>query len=196
MNLRGTAGSTPAQPSKSVHRRDSSVFSATPIAGSRPPSVTSDSGTDATAPRKERINSSEIPQPVSARIAALGKSARVNVTTVTNATASSSATKVRPSVEGAMGPPPLKSRPSIVGTPTPTGRISSLSRSSSARGTVVTTPVPHRRVGSVGGEQAQVRTKVSKARMITSPTLSVAELDEKENVDESSSLKRKIPVLA
>jgi len=194
MGLRGTAGSTPAQPSKTIHRRDSSVFSATPVAGARPPSVISDSGTDVAAPRKERINFVETPQPVSARIAALGKSARVNVTT--NASASSSSVKVRPSVEGAMGPPPLKSRPSVVGTPTPTGRIPSLSRSSSARGAVVTTPVLHRRVSSVAGEQAQVRTKASKARIGASPALSVAELDEKENVDDSSSSARKIPVLA
>ena len=195
MGLRGTAGSTPAQPSKAIHRRDSSVFSVTPVAGSRPPSVISDSGTDVVAPRKERINSLETtPQPVSARIAALGKSARVNITT--NASASSSGVKVRPSVEGSMGPPPLKSRPSVVGTPTPTGRIPSLSRSSSARGAVVTTPVLHRRVSSVAGEQAQVRTKASKARIGASPALSVAELDEKENVDDSSSSARKIPVLA
>jgi len=197
MGLRGTAGSTPAQPSKTVHRRDSSVFSPTPVTGSRPPSVISDSGTDVVPPKKERISSLDTPQPVSARIAALGKSARVNVNT--SAPASSSSTKVRPSVEGAMGPPPLKSRPSLIGTPTPTGRVSSLSRSSSAKGAVATTPVPHRRVSSVAGEQAQVRTKVSKARIVASPALSVAELDEKENVDDSSSSARKgsmMPTLA
>lgn len=37
IGLRGTAGSTPAQRSKTVHRRDSSVFSSTPITGPRPP---------------------------------------------------------------------------------------------------------------------------------------------------------------
>ena len=92
IGLRGTTGSTPAQRSKTVHRRDSSVFSSTPIAGPRPPSVTSDSGTDVVAPRKKLINSLETPQPVSARITALGKSVRVNITT--NASASSSAVKV------------------------------------------------------------------------------------------------------
>jgi len=96
----------------------STVFSPAPVTGSQPPSIISDSGTDVIPPRKEQINSSETPQPVSARIAAVGKSAHVSVNTNTSASSS----KVRPSVEGAMGLLPLKPRPSLIGTPTPTGR--------------------------------------------------------------------------
>jgi len=46
------------------------------------------------------------------------------------------------------------------------------------------TPVLHRRVSSAAGE---VRAKVSKARIVASPALSIAELDEKENLDDNSS---------
>ncbi|KAF4612113.1 hypothetical protein D9613_003841 [Agrocybe pediades] len=173
IGVKGTAGSTPAQPSKNVHRRDSSIFSATPL--SRPPSVISDVGTDAGTAKKERKPSTDTPTP---RASALAKSSRINT---------ASALKSRASVEGTMGPPSLKGRPSM-GTPTPaSGRNSALSRSSSAKAAmapVAPTHVPHRRVSSVA-EQAGFKSKLPR-----SPTASVPEQDEKENIQSQ------IPTLA
>ncbi|PPQ66147.1 hypothetical protein CVT26_010870 [Gymnopilus dilepis] len=188
LGLRGTAGSTPAQPSKTSHRRDSSIFSATPLP--RPPSAMSESGTDSAPPSTiKKKSSSETSQSVSAsasgsaiKISALGKSSRVNATGLSSTT--SSAVKARPSVDNSMGPPALKSRPSITGTPTPSGRLSSLGRSSSARvsgAPAAPLHAPHRRVSST--DQAQTKAKASRAGVMSPPPSSVQELDEKENVD-------------
>ncbi|KAF8806734.1 hypothetical protein BYT27DRAFT_6607186 [Phlegmacium glaucopus] len=75
LKRKGTVGSTPAQPSKVSHRRDSSISTATPVL-SRLACAISDSGTDA-MPKKERNHSSGMPPP-SVKPLALGKSTRVN----------------------------------------------------------------------------------------------------------------------
>jgi len=201
--VRGTAGSTPAQPSKVAHRRDSSIFNATPA--SRPPSALSDAGTDGgsqpSTTRKERKNSSETAQTASAaRVSALAKSTRVNGSGFGTPSVTSSATKPLRS-EGSMGPPPvsLKPRASVNGTPTPSGRLSSLSRSASARSALTSptaTPIPHRRVSSVATtETPQSRTKISRATVNASPAPSaLSEQDEKENTNTPS--RQRIPTLA
>ncbi|KAF8176272.1 hypothetical protein BJ912DRAFT_700513 [Pholiota molesta] len=208
IGVRGTAGSTPLQSTKNVHRRDSSVFSATPL--SRPPSVISDSDREPTTltQRKERKNSNETPQSsASARISALGKSTRINAI---GGSQSASATKPagtpsgRASVDGSMGPPAMKPRASMASTPTPAGRGAlGLGRSSSARATPQSvTPVPHRRVSSVVEQQQtpSQKAKVGRGMISASPApSSVPEVDEKENVDTSSASAKKrtmIPTLA
>ncbi|TFK36501.1 hypothetical protein BDQ12DRAFT_242419 [Crucibulum laeve] len=184
IGVRGTAGSTPAQASKTAHhRRDSSVFSVTPSI-SRPPSAMSDSGNEGSTVRKERKISAEGPS-TSSKIAALGKSTRINGTP----SATSSASK---RIEGSMGPPPMKPRASMAGTPTPTSRVSSLTRSSSAKPVHNATPVPHRRVSSATLEQSQSRTRALKSPITAeSPTPSVSEQSEKENVDSASTAARR-----
>ena len=149
---------------------------------SRPPSVISDSGTDTMhIPKKERKHSSEMAPSV--KPLALGKSTRVNGSGTASVTSSANKPVARSVIDGSMGPPPLKSRPSGVGTPTPSAKGLSLSRSSSAR-PAVTTPV-HHRVSSVNSEH-KVKTKVSRATVNASPAPSVLEQDEKENVDDES----------
>ncbi|KAJ7472988.1 hypothetical protein B0H11DRAFT_1729301, partial [Mycena galericulata] len=64
MGVRGTGGATPAQPSKVAARRDSAVFS-TPGVTSRPPSGLSNAGTDGGSSSR-------------AKMAAIGKSMRLN----------------------------------------------------------------------------------------------------------------------
>ncbi|PPQ70922.1 hypothetical protein CVT25_004766 [Psilocybe cyanescens] len=189
-NLRGTAGSTPAQPTKAAHhRRDSSIFSATPI--SRPPSAMSESGTDAGGSTIKKKTSVETPQLSSTKIAALGKSTRINANGASSASSSAIKT-VRAGVDDSMGPPPLKSRPSIGGTPTPTGRLSSLSRSSSAKAApTAPTHTPHRRLSSVTSDHGQTKSKIGRGGVLASPALSVAEQDEKENVDSTPSSARR-----
>uniref|UniRef100_A0A8H7XXY7 Uncharacterized protein n=1 Tax=Psilocybe cubensis TaxID=181762 RepID=A0A8H7XXY7_PSICU len=191
LNVRGTAGSTPAQPAKaSHHRRDSSIFSATPI--SRPPSVISESGTDAGGSTIKKKSSAETPMLNSTKITALGKSTRINASGASSASSTTSKTAIRAGVDGSMGPPPLKSRPSINGTPTPSGRLSSLSRSSSVKAgaaPAAPTHTPHRRLSSVNSDSGSGKSKIGKGGL-TSPTSSVAEQDEKENVDSTPSSAR------
>ncbi|KAJ7270754.1 hypothetical protein B0H12DRAFT_1320206 [Mycena haematopus] len=168
MGVRGTAGSTPAQPSKGVgHRRDSAVFT-TPSVGSRPPSVLSDAGTDGGSANGTKI-------------AALGKSSRLN------ATLNSSTSKPAPRAAGSMGPPApvTKPRQSVTGTPTPATREARaapvLSRSTSAKPTL-TGPAPspsvHRRVVSATLDQATARVVKTRQTVNASPVHS-----EKENVE-------------
>ncbi|KAG9217924.1 hypothetical protein CCMSSC00406_0008565 [Pleurotus cornucopiae] len=149
MGVRGTAGSTPAQPSKTAHhRRDSSAFSTPSISrpSSRPPSVISESGLSI----KER-KVTDTPA-ASAKIPALGKSIRANSTATP-----SIASKTSRGIEGSMGPPPNK-RLSLAGTPTPSGRVSSLSRKSSIGPGPSAFPVPPthkplRRISSTSSEK-------------------------------------------
>ncbi|KAF7420833.1 hypothetical protein PC9H_011351 [Pleurotus ostreatus] len=149
MGVRGTAGSTPAQPSKTAHhRRDSSAFSTPSISrpSSRPPSVISESGLSI----KER-KITDTPA-ASAKIPALGKSIRANSTATP-----SIASKTSRGIEGSMGPPPNK-RLSLAGTPTPSGRVSSLSRKSSIGPGPSAFPVPPthkplRRISSTSSEK-------------------------------------------
>ncbi|KAJ7349303.1 hypothetical protein DFH08DRAFT_743306 [Mycena albidolilacea] len=115
LGVRGTAGNTPSQSSKPTHthrRRESSVSVAPRM--SRPSSFTSEFGVDLTRERKPSAEGSP-------KIAALSKSTRLNTSTSVLPT---------PSKRGSMGPPPLRSRSSIVGTPTIASRT--LNRSSSA----------------------------------------------------------------
>ena len=159
------------------HRRESSIFSATPVQ-LRPPSVISDSGTDTMHIPKKKVSLEMSAS--SAKVLALGKSTRVNGSGTSSVSSSANRTVVRAGVDGSiMGPPPLKSRPSI-GTPTPSGMGLSLSRSSSAR-RVVTPSTFHRRVSSVNSEH-KVKTKMSRTTVNASPAPSVLEQDEKENV--------------
>jgi hypothetical protein len=135
IGVRGTGGSTPAQPSKIAHRREAS----TPALLSRPPSVISDSGSSV----KDRVKGTETPLGISKVPTAFGKSVRTNVGAQTQA-------------QGSMGPPPPKPRASGVGTPTPASR--GLARSTSARPTG--TPVgagPHHRSVSSGEGLARMK---------------------------------------
>lgn len=204
MGVRGTAGSTPAPASKvAQHRRDSSIFSATPLSGpaSRPPSALSQTDTESISvgPLKERKISGETGQSVSARVTALGKSTRVNTLGGPVASAIKPSTSGRASVDSSMGPPALKPRPSIA-TPTPTGRVSSLTRSFSANKIVTpqsVTPMPHRRGSSAEQNTPSQRAKVSRPSVAASPApSSVAEVDEKENMGSPVKKRTMIPVPA
>lgn len=167
------------------------MFTATPLATSRPPSAMSSDDTSIAS----LSNGVDVVKnnPVSNSKLALAKSNRVNGTPL-------SVTK------GSMGPPALKSRPSTSGTQmtTPSG-ARGLSRSSSTSAFAtprpgVTSPTPtagHRRGISANSERESItpsgRPKVSRSRsVITSPTnagmirsgvAEVREEDEKENVD-------------
>ncbi|KAF8172754.1 hypothetical protein K438DRAFT_1728681 [Mycena galopus ATCC 62051] len=166
MGVRGTAGSTPAQPSKAAHRRDSAIFT-TPSMGSRPPSVLSDAGTDGGS--------------ASGKIAALGKSSRLNGSALSSSTSS----KPAPRAAGSMGPPApvTKPRASVAGTPTPAARAPILSRSASAKPTTTSgsagpPPAAHRRVVSATLEQATARVVKGRQSVNASPAPG-----EKENVE-------------
>ncbi|KAJ6547149.1 hypothetical protein B0H19DRAFT_1379488 [Mycena capillaripes] len=142
--VRGTAGNTASQSSKPAPQRRESV-SATPRM-SRPSSITSEFGVDLARERKPSAEGST-------KIPALNKSTRLN---------SSTTIAPPPSKRGSMGPPPLRSRSSIVGTPSSTPRT--LTRSSSA--TVAT---------SVS------KAKVPKSPTTANPTSPVTTQGEKEN---------------
>ncbi|KAJ7043279.1 hypothetical protein C8F04DRAFT_1390105 [Mycena alexandri] len=116
LGVRGTAGNTPPQSSKPTQQRRESVSSIAPRM-SRPSSFTSEFGVDLGRERKASAESvSKIP--------ALNKSTRLSSSTSIAPTPSKS-------VRGSMGPPPLRTRSSIVGTPT-TVTSRTLTRSSSA----------------------------------------------------------------
>jgi len=181
LGVRGTAGSTPAQPSKiPQQRRDSAVFTTPSM--SRPPSVISDSGKDSIASiafSKEHKAPLETP----VKLPALGKSGRTNSTgTILTSTTSKSTT-------GSMGPPMQKPRTSTA-TPTPTPKATSLSRSSGKP--PVSTPIaaPHRRGSSVTLGQSQSRMKISRQGINPSPAPSVSESGEKENIDAPDASRR------
>ncbi|PPQ98686.1 hypothetical protein CVT24_003313 [Panaeolus cyanescens] len=201
--VRGTAGSTPlsAQASTSKpthHRRESSIFSATPRPSSAMSNAT-DIGSVSDAPsatlRKERKNSWESSS--AAKIPALGKSIRTNANASASATSTPSTVGKTLSRAGSessiMGPPTSKPRVSM-GTPTPTSRLpSSITRSSSIKATAVPT---HRRASSVANDQTP-KSRLAK-NAIGSPTPDTVmeqEESEKENVDiSSSSTPRRAPI--
>lgn len=198
LGTKGTAGATPAPGTKLTrHRRDSSVFNATPA--SRPESALSDSGNDSATTTVRKKSSLEATSGiVSSRVAALARSNRSNgVPSISSVASSSKLGLNRPSLEGnAMAPPAnaSKPRPSFsADTPTPLAR-SGLSRSSSVgTGAVVPptqmrTPVQHRKVVSLaGGEQVNVKAKLMKAP--ATPRTVPEELEEeKENVDTNGAL--------
>ncbi|RXW20137.1 hypothetical protein EST38_g5713 [Candolleomyces aberdarensis] len=205
MGVRGTAGMTPAQPSKSNrNRRDSAVFSSTPLSQA----ILSDNEGTVKKPHERKQSIDRPPSSASASrpSTALAKSSRVN----------SSVSRV-----GSMGPPPnpVKPRPSAgssVGTPTPTAK--GLGRSNSASAVVPApepnrlvsptgTPLPKKRVSNAisaleqrvaaSAASSSSRPAVGKLSKITSPVPKVVELDEKENVGESASTpRRRVPVAA
>ncbi|KAG6836493.1 hypothetical protein H0H93_007522 [Arthromyces matolae] len=189
LGVKGTAGATPAPASRvALSRRDSAIFSTPTV--SRPPSSASEAGSVAS---KRRVS---VDAPTSAiKVTALGKSIRSNV----GSTISSSTPAKR--IDGSMGPPPPKMRPSLSSGGTPTPRVSSLSRSSSSRQLSPATPsVSMRRVPSLEQNKSQATIKKSTLRPINPspvPSLSGQELEEeKENVDVSSKRKSLIPTPA
>ncbi|KAF5376080.1 hypothetical protein D9615_007716 [Tricholomella constricta] len=188
LGVRGTGGATPAPASRvAQHRRDSTIFSTPTV--SRPSSVASNASSTIGKDRK-RI-SAETPASSATKISALGKSIRANGISTT-----ASASK---RIEGSMGPPPLKARASLAGgaTPTPAPRVSSLSRSSSAKpGSVQPAVSVHRRVSSLEQSQSQAKTKPLRQVVNPSPIPSLSEHEEKENVDVSSRRKNMIPTPA
>ncbi|KAJ6500409.1 hypothetical protein C8R45DRAFT_896427 [Mycena sanguinolenta] len=113
LGVRGTAGNTPSQASKPTHQRRASSVSVAPKM-SRPSSFTSEFGVDLNRERKASAESSS-------KIPALNKSTRLN---------SSTSAAPPPSKRGSMGPPPLRTRSSIVGASTIGSKT--LSRSTSA----------------------------------------------------------------
>ncbi|KAG7087433.1 hypothetical protein E1B28_013399 [Marasmius oreades] len=171
LSVRGTAGSTPL-PTKTgnAHRRDPTIFS-TPST-SRPPSVLSDSGRESVASNKERKLSSETPM----KNPALARSTRAN------ANPSAFTSKSATFKAGLMGPPVAPTRQSL-GTPTPSQRVPSLSRTSS---TVPKEVIQHRRPSSTVLDASKIRAAaaVKRAQLGESPPPSDAsEKDDKENVD-------------
>ncbi|KAH7910563.1 hypothetical protein BJ138DRAFT_1113986 [Hygrophoropsis aurantiaca] len=190
LGVRGTGGSTPAQPSKVASRRDSSIFATPSTGGSRPPSAMSDTGSERKAGADSGSERKDSAPRASA--AALGKSVRMNLGTSVSGT-------------GKMGPPATKvSRPSmgLGGTPTPApGRIPStlgLRRASSASannitggtGSVNGTPIGTKTAGKTpikrpsapsSLNQSQTRTPVQGRRISVSSSV-LSEVDEKENV--------------
>ncbi|KAG5652587.1 hypothetical protein H0H81_004462 [Sphagnurus paluster] len=200
MGVRGTGGATPAPASRVANpRRDSAIFSTPTVSRppSRPASVLSDNGSTVSSTggkERKRRGSSDAPPVASAnKLAALGKSVRVNGP---SASTTASASK---RVEGSMGPPPMKARASLASsstsTPTPAPRAPSLTRSSSVKPAATPTPTapPQRRLSSLEQMTPQARLKALRP-VNASPPSSVAEQDEKENVDLSSRRRSAIPI--
>ncbi|EGO20388.1 hypothetical protein SERLADRAFT_477927 [Serpula lacrymans var. lacrymans S7.9] len=167
--MRGTAGSTPAQPSKIQPRsRESAPFS-TPST-SRPSSALSDVSKDGLKERKVSDPPSAIARP---GLSALSKSARMNA---------ASGSKVA----GSMGPPPAKfSRPSLSGTPTPasTKLPSSLLRSTTVRSgpSTPTASTMRKTSGSSLNQSQKFQAGVRRFSAASTPS----EQDEKENMDDT-----------
>ena len=175
--VRGTAGSTPAQPSKTHHRRDSWALG-TPIA-SRPTSALSDSsGRESTLGKQRKLLSDSALTSSAIKVPALGKSTRVN---------------------GAMGPPAsTKPRPSM-STPTPILRPQSMvsHAPSGAKQPGTSTSLTRKRMSSGTLDRAQAMAKAAPvgprgSSSNNNSVSSVSEAEEKENVN----VGRKIPVPA
>ncbi|CCL98315.1 uncharacterized protein FIBRA_00309 [Fibroporia radiculosa] len=167
IGVRGTAGGTPAQATKAPHhRRESSIFGTPNIAGSRPSSALSD--TNSTAKERKPTDT-----PSTVTKAALAKSIRANVT-------GSATVTTKRSLEGAMGPPPLRASSTTPG-PTPT-RIPSASSTRTPTSTAPSsfgkaTPTLQRRMSATSSlEPSRLRT----ARTSREPLASASESDEKE----------------
>lgn len=165
-----SVSSTPASSASKVHHRreSSSLFDSNTPSTARPPSRATSVVSDSGSTRSEKVS-------------ALGKSSRINALSGTSVSATGSVVKKR--VEGSMGPPPLKARSSISGTPTPVTRpASALARagvkSPTGRGSV--TAAPQRRVVSGSSDKPKPRPSVM------SPTSSISEGSEKENVDNTT----------
>ncbi|KAF8064059.1 hypothetical protein FPV67DRAFT_200335 [Lyophyllum atratum] len=189
LGVRGTGGSTPAPSRVATNRRDSTIFNTPAVP--RPSSVASDTGS--TVGKDRNRTGIETPISSAAKLPALGKSTRVN--------GSSTMASASKRVEGSMGPPPVKTRPSFGGassTPTPAARgppSFGLSRSSSTKpGAQPAAMAPPRRVASL--EQTPAKLKSLRSVPNTTPVPSVSEQEEKENVDMSSKRRSMIPTPA
>ncbi|KAJ7236719.1 hypothetical protein B0H12DRAFT_1222413 [Mycena haematopus] len=149
LGVRGTAGNTPSQSKKpTLQRRESSVSVAPKM---RPSSITSEFGVDLSRERKASAESSKIP--------ALGKSTRLNTSTSVAPT---------PTKRGSMGPPPLRTRSSVVGTPSIASRT--LNRSSSA--TVVSPKAKGVKSGTTADPQSPSTQQNKENTDVTSKRLS------------------------
>ena len=158
LGVRGTAGSTPAATmAKATQRRESSIFSATPLPSvSRPASALSDLSDTGVKKR------SSVDTPSTVKPSALGRTGRIGNTTAVKVSS-------RTGGDGTTAVSSLKSRLSI-GTPTPMTRGSALNRTTS--GGNAASGALHRR--------ASVSPKIG--GMIPS---SFSEAEEKENMAES-----------
>ncbi|KAI0634678.1 hypothetical protein C8Q77DRAFT_646477 [Trametes polyzona] len=181
LSVRGTAGNTPASTAKvPTQRRESSIFGTPSVAGSRPPSALSDTGSTA----KDRRMSET---PSTATKSTLGRSVRANGTA---STSKPPVTKRSP-IEGSMGPPPTISR-STSATATPT-RIPS-GPSARATPSTIKAPAHQRRVSASILEPSKLRASVSSTssrekleKLEKLPSVSSAsEPEEKENSAPSS----------
>ena len=116
LGVRGTAGSTPAATmTKATQRRESSIFSATPLPSvSRPASALSDLSDTGVKKR------SSVDTPSTVKPSAFGRTGRSSNTTAVRVPG-------RIGGDGTAAPPALKSRLSL-GTPTPVARGSALGR--------------------------------------------------------------------
>ncbi|OSD02570.1 hypothetical protein PYCCODRAFT_1444979 [Trametes coccinea BRFM310] len=175
LSVRGTAGSTPAPATKvqPSSRRESSIFGTPSVAGSRPPSALSDTG----SVTKERRMSET---PSTATKSTLGKSVRGNGT----ASSSTTSTLKKRSLEGSMGPPPARAA-SASATATPT-RIPS--GPSARTPSTIKAPMHQRRTSTSILEPSKLRTSTSSREKLEKlPSVSSAsEPDEKENSAPSS----------
>ena len=153
-----------------AHRREPSISTAIPVL-SRSSSVRSDSGIDTMhVPKKERMISSEMAPPL-AKLQALGKSTQVN------------GSVMRAGINGLiMRPPSLRSRPSIIGTPTPSAKGPS-TKAFLARPAITTSTFSHK--GSSVNSEHKVTTKIPRVA-VASTAPSILDQDEKENVGDSS----------
>ncbi|KAJ8455282.1 hypothetical protein ONZ51_g12534 [Trametes cubensis] len=176
LSVRGTAGSTPASAAKvQPHRRESSIFATPSVVSSRPPSALSDTGSSSIKDRRM----SETPS--TATKSTLGKSVRANGTASTSGVV---AAKKR-SLEGSMGPPPVRGASATASaTATPT-RIPS---GPSARSTpsTIKAPAHQRRVSTSTLEPSKLRASTSSREKLEKlerlPSVSSAsETEEKEN---------------
>ncbi|KAI0674695.1 hypothetical protein C8Q78DRAFT_1118171 [Trametes maxima] len=177
INVRGTAGGTPASAAKvPPHRRESSIFATPSVVSSRPPSALSDTGSIT----KERRMSET---PSTATKSTLGRSVRANGTPSTSGIV---AAKKR-SLEGSMGPPPVSRPPSIASSSATPTRIPS---GPSARSTpsTIKAPAHQRRVSASILEPSKLRASTSsKEKLERLPSVSSAsEPEEKENSAPSS----------
>ena len=177
--VRGTAGGTPARPSKVHHRRESSVLDNTPAAP-RPSSVLSDSsGRDSVLGNLRKGASDSTLTSSAIRISTLGKSTRVNTGVGSRASLKA---------EGSMGPPLTRPRISM-STPTPISRPSSVSSQASAAGKSSIAPDRSRRLSSGAFDRTQAKTTKAmtiasrgSAGNLNSSITSVSEAEEKENI--------------
>ncbi|KAI0777810.1 hypothetical protein BD413DRAFT_467197 [Trametes elegans] len=175
LSVRGTAGATPAPASKvQPHRRESSIFGTPSVAGSRPPSVVSDSGSTA----KDRRMSET---PSTATKSTLGRSIRANGPVGT----SGSVAAAKRQFEGAMGPPPSRSTSTATPSRIPSGP--------SARSTpsTIKAPAHQRRMSASVLDPSKLRKSTSSKEKLEKleklPSVpSTSEPDEKENSAPSS----------